>query len=255
MKKMIGMVVGGLLLFLLTFGGAYLLAHKSADGAGGTVKEVTTAVLAQMKGESRLSAYAGNFVAAVTVQSHAGQPHPQVKAADSESTKAPAGPEAHNKSTPAAKPTEVPSPTPPAPTSNANGRILIVPGHVRYAIDITTLKPDNAKWDDETKSLTIRLPAFILSGPDVDMPGVRELRPDGSLSAVHNAGEALGDNGIKDAKLELLKQAWGDEPMRRARDATRHLIERTFSVPLHTAGVKATVKAKFANEMDAEGKE
>jgi hypothetical protein len=255
MKKMIGMAVGGLLLFLLTFGGAYFLAHKSAEGDAGKVKEITTTVLAQMKGESRISAYAGSFVTVVNAQPHAGQVHTQVKATDSENAKTPAAPEEHHGSTPATTPTTAPSITPTAPTPGANSRILLVSGHVRYDIDITSLKPDNVIWDDESKILTIVLPAFILSGPDINMHGVRELRPDGALAPVHNAGEVLGDNGIKDAKLELLKQAWGDEAMQRARDATRHLIERTFSVPLHAAGVKATVKAKFANEMDAEGKE
>lgn len=253
MKKMIGMAVGGLILFVLAFGGAYLLAHKSAEGDGGKVKEITTAILAQMKGEQRISAYAGNFVAVVTVQPLSGQPQIQAKATVKE--KIATADETHHDDTPAAPADEARSATPPAPKPDANGHTLIVPGHVRYDIDITTLKPENAKWDDESKSLTIRLPVFILSGPDIDLHGVRALHGDGALSPVNNAAEVLGDNGIKNAKLELLKQAWGDEPMRRARDATRHLIERTFSVPLRAAGVKATVKAKFANEMDAEGTE
>jgi hypothetical protein len=68
------------------------------------------------------------------------------------------------------------------------------------------------------------------------------------MATVANARTVLADSGIKAAKGELLKQAWGDTPMRLARDATRHLFERNFSLALRTAGIKANVKAKFADE-------
>jgi hypothetical protein len=206
MKKLIGIILLGVVLFAAAFGGAYFFAHRSGAGADAKVKEVVAAALGNLKHEPRVFAFAASFVGNVVIN-----------------------------------PPEGADPAVPR-------QILLVPGSVRYEIDLNALKPDNARWDAESKTLEITLPPFILAGPDIDFGGVRDVKADGMMATVANARTVLADSGIKAAKGELLKQAWGDTPMRLARDATRHLFERNFSLALRTAGIKANVKAKFADE-------
>lgn len=127
-------------------------------------------------------------------------------------------------------------------------RTMIMPGLVRYELDLNRLKPKDMRWDGKTGMLTVTLPPLILSGPEVDISGIREYDGGGLLMALTDAGEVLDDANRKRGQEELMKQARGEVPMRLARDATRRAIERSFAMPLQAAGLKATVVAKFAED-------
>ncbi|MES1985319.1 MAG: DUF4230 domain-containing protein [Pseudomonadota bacterium] len=125
---------------------------------------------------------------------------------------------------------------------------MIMPGLVRYEVDLNALKPADVKWDKENNTLSVALPPLILSGPEVDLSGIRQYDGGGILMALTDAEATLDAANRKRGQDELLKQAKGEVPMRLARDATRNAIERSFAMPLHAAGIKATVVAKFAGE-------
>ncbi|MGV3770957.1 MAG: DUF4230 domain-containing protein [Sphingobium phenoxybenzoativorans] len=127
-------------------------------------------------------------------------------------------------------------------------KTMIMPGAVRYEIDLNKLQPKDVKWDKESNVLTINLPPLILAGPEVDIDGIKQYDGGGILMALTDAGETLDAANRKRGQDELMKQAKGEVPMRLARDATRSAIERSFAMPLKAAGVKATVVAKFADE-------
>lgn len=127
-------------------------------------------------------------------------------------------------------------------------RTMIMPGLVRYEMDLAKIAPDDVQWDEASGTLTVTLPSLILSGPEVDLAGIRQYDGGGLLLALTDAEKVLDSANQQRGQQELLKQAKGDVPMRLARDATRSAIERSFAMPLRAAGLKATVVAKFAGQ-------
>jgi hypothetical protein len=125
---------------------------------------------------------------------------------------------------------------------------MIMPGLVRYELDLNKLQPKDVKWDKESNTLNVALPPLILSGPEVDISGIRQYDGGGILMALTDAEKTLDAANRKRGQEELLKQAKGEVPMRLAHDATRSAIERSFAMPLKAAGLKATVVAKFAGD-------
>jgi hypothetical protein len=127
-------------------------------------------------------------------------------------------------------------------------RTLIMPGLVRYEIDLAALRQRDLSWDAAAHRLSIVLPPIRISDPQVDLAQVQTYGEGGVLLALTDAGTLL-DSANKDAgKAELVRQARDALPMRLARDAARNAIERSFAMPLRAAGLDATVSARFAGE-------
>src|SRR5256885_16685864 len=53
-------------------------------------------------------------------------------------------------------------------------RTLILPGDVRYELDLSKLEPRDVTWDASAKTLRVRLPEIEIAGPDVDINAVKE---------------------------------------------------------------------------------
>ncbi|WBY07805.1 DUF4230 domain-containing protein [Sphingomonas sp. 7/4-4] len=53
-------------------------------------------------------------------------------------------------------------------------KTLIMPGMVRYEVDLAKLQQKSLSWDAANKRLTILLPPLEVIGPDVDLDGIRE---------------------------------------------------------------------------------
>lgn len=127
-------------------------------------------------------------------------------------------------------------------------RTMILPGTVRYEIDLNAIKRQDVTWDEKTKTLSVKLPPLILSGPEVDINGIRTFGQGGILLSLTDAKETLDEANRIRGQAELLIQAREAVPMRLARDAARNAIARSFAMPLAAAKIKATVKAYFADE-------
>jgi len=50
-------------------------------------------------------------------------------------------------------------------------RTLILPGDVRYELDLSKLSQDDVKWNGGSNTLSVRLPDVEIAGPDVDLAG------------------------------------------------------------------------------------
>src|SRR4051795_10464358 len=48
-------------------------------------------------------------------------------------------------------------------------RTLILPGDVRYEIDLSKLQPNDVSWDSSAHTLKVKLPEVEVAGPDVDI--------------------------------------------------------------------------------------
>src|SRR5438309_5124821 len=46
-------------------------------------------------------------------------------------------------------------------------RTLVLPGDVRYELDLSKLQPNDVSWDGASHTLTVRLPEIEIAGPDV----------------------------------------------------------------------------------------
>lgn len=127
-------------------------------------------------------------------------------------------------------------------------KTLIMPGMVRYEVDLAKLQQRNLEWDAANKRLTITLPPLEVVGPDVDIDNIREYSQGGILMRLTNVEGKLDDANRQAAQKELVRQAREAAPMKLARDATRRAVERSFTMPLKAAGLDASVRVFFPNE-------
>lgn len=127
---------------------------------------------------------------------------------------------------------------------------MILPGLVRYELDLTAIRPQDVVWDESSRTLTVTLPALILAGPEIDLKAMQVYDGGGLLMALTDAEQALDAANRTRAPAEILAQARGAVPMRLAREATRAAIERSFAMPLRAAGLEARVVARFAPPSD-----
>jgi hypothetical protein len=128
-------------------------------------------------------------------------------------------------------------------------RTLILPGDVRYELDLAKLHPDDVAWDASSHTLSVQLPEVEIAGPDVDLNAAQEYGAGGVLSALTNADETLDSVNRAKAVADLRRQAQGPMPLRLARQAARAAVERSFAMPLVAAGFKdAKVVARFPTE-------
>ena len=128
-------------------------------------------------------------------------------------------------------------------------RTLILPGDVRYELDLSRLQPGDVTWDGSSHTLKVKLPEIEVAGPDVDINAVKEYGGGGVLSALTNANQQLDKANRDRAVSDLRKQATAKVPMQLARQSARAAIERSFAMPLAAAGFKdVKVVARFPTE-------
>ena len=127
-------------------------------------------------------------------------------------------------------------------------KTLIMPGMVRYEVDMGKLTQADVAWDGNTKTLAVRLPAVEADGPQVDLNAVREYGSGGVLTTFTDAEKNLDAANRRAGQIELIRQAREPAMIKLARDATRRAVERSFAMPLRAAGIDATVAVRFADE-------
>jgi hypothetical protein len=125
-------------------------------------------------------------------------------------------------------------------------KTLIVPGTVRYQVDLGQLDQDDVRWDADAQTLSITLPPISLSDPEMDPAGAVEYRDGAFVMAVTDAETALDAANWKAAKAEILAQARAQTPMKLAETAARQAVARSFAMPLKAAGIDAKVTVGFA---------
>jgi hypothetical protein len=123
-------------------------------------------------------------------------------------------------------------------------KTMIVPGMVRYEVDLAKVKQSDLAWNEAAKTLTIKLPPLEIAGPDYDLSAVREYGSGMVLMALTDVEKALDAQNRAKAKSDMLEQAKAEPMLRLARDATVRAVERSFALPLNAAGIEAKVKVE-----------
>jgi hypothetical protein len=130
-------------------------------------------------------------------------------------------------------------------------RTLILPGDVRYELNLAALTPKDLSWDGDSKTLSVKLPEIEIAGPDVDLSHAREYGSSGLLGVFTDARSQLDEANRAKAVADLREQAQAPVPMHLAREAARQDIERSFALPLTAAGFKdVKVVARFPEDGD-----
>ncbi|MEI9928207.1 MAG: DUF4230 domain-containing protein [Sphingomonas sp.] len=127
-------------------------------------------------------------------------------------------------------------------------KTMIMPGSVRYEVDLSKLNQNMLSWDAAGNKLSVTLPPVEVVGPDVDINAIRQYDNGGILMTFTDAGAKLDEANRRAAQEELMRQARAEPQIRLARDAARRAIERSFAMPLRAAGLNATVEVIFADE-------
>jgi hypothetical protein len=131
-------------------------------------------------------------------------------------------------------------------------KTLILPGMVRYGVDLARLRRSNLAWDAPTRTLTVTLPPLEISGPSVDMDQVREFSEGGLAMALTNAEESLDEENRRHAREDLARQARAPAVLAEAREAVMRIVARGFAAPLRAAGIDASVAVRFVDPAGAE---
>ncbi len=127
-------------------------------------------------------------------------------------------------------------------------KTLIMPGLVRYEVDLAKLGQRDVAWDAASRTLSVRLPAVEIDGPQVDLTAIREYASGGLLATFTDADKRLDEANRRAGQAELVQQARAAPMMALARDATARAVERSFAMPLRAAGIDANVKVRFADQ-------
>jgi hypothetical protein len=131
-------------------------------------------------------------------------------------------------------------------------KTLIMPGMVRYDVDLAKLGSEDLRWDEDARLLRVTIPPLEVSPPQINLAELREYDSGGVLMALTNAEDRLDAANRRRGQQELLRQARQPMPMRLARDAARRAVERSFAMPMKAAGIDAEVVVRFADEPDAD---
>ena len=132
-------------------------------------------------------------------------------------------------------------------------RTLILPGDVRYELDLSKLQAKDVSWDASKRTLTVNLPEVEVAGPDIDINAVQEYGGGGVLSALTDSNQQLDQTNRARAVADLRKQATATVPMQLARQSARAAVERSFAMPLLAAGFKdVKVAARFPTDGNSE---
>jgi hypothetical protein len=124
-------------------------------------------------------------------------------------------------------------------------KTLIMPGDVRYGVDLSRLRRQNLDWEPSTRTLSVTLPPLEIAGPQIDLNQVQEYAEGGILMALTDAEETIDEANRRRAQDELMRQARETRPMTLARDAAMRSVARSFAMPLRAAGVDASVSVRF----------
>ncbi|WP_194744376.1 DUF4230 domain-containing protein [Thermaurantiacus tibetensis] len=117
-------------------------------------------------------------------------------------------------------------------------RTLIVPGEVRYAIDLSALTDADLGWNQATRTLTVRMPPVEPLDPVIRLERMRIYTEKGLLAAVTGVEQMADEMNRKAIARELMAQARTPELMRLAEAAGAEALRNSFLLPLRAAGLE-----------------
>ncbi len=127
-------------------------------------------------------------------------------------------------------------------------KTLIMPGTVRYELDLAKLGSEDVRWDARDNIFYVQMPAIEIARPEVHIEQIQTYGDGGILIALTDAEKVLDQANRKKGVAELVKQAQNPLQMRLARESARRAVRHNFALPLQAAGVEAKIDAFFPYE-------
>lgn len=124
-------------------------------------------------------------------------------------------------------------------------KTLIMPGSVRYSVDLSRLARRSLAWDGATRTLTVTMPPLEIAGPEIDLNQVQQYSEGGIVMALTDAERTIDQANSRSAQDDLMRQARERAPMLLARNAAMRSVARSFAMPLRSAGIDASVAVRF----------
>jgi hypothetical protein len=126
-------------------------------------------------------------------------------------------------------------------------KTLIIPGTIRYELDLSGLKLTDMRWDVKSRTLTVHAPRPRPAGPELELAAIREYSDGALLLALTDVEKRLDDANRRAVAADMRKQANAQSLVRMADEAARDAVQRMFLLPLIAAGHDdAKVKVTFA---------
>ena len=127
-------------------------------------------------------------------------------------------------------------------------KTMIMPGDVRYELNLANLGQDDISWDEGSNTLHVTLPPIEVSQPQIDINAIQEYSGGGILMRLTDAERTLDQANREQGQRSLIEQARQPMPMRLARESAKRAVARSFALPLRAAGIEANVAVRFADE-------
>jgi nitrogen fixation-related uncharacterized protein len=127
-------------------------------------------------------------------------------------------------------------------------KTMIMPGDVRYELNLADLGQEDISWDEGSNTLRVTLPPIEVSQPQIDINAIQEYSGGGILMRLTDAERALDQANREQGQRSIVEQARQPMPMRLARDSAKRAVARSFALPLRAAGIEANVAVRFGDE-------
>ena len=112
----------------------------------------------------------------------------------------------------------------------------VVPFSVDYFIDVSRLKEESYRWDEETRTLTIDAPDVTVEDPNIDESQARIEQKGVFIS--RGASVALARQVSQRAGARSRQEAQKPEHMNKARESARATLVKMAQGPLAAAGLE-----------------
>lgn len=128
----------------------------------------------------------------------------------------------------------------------------IIPATVEYRLDLSQMDRDRFRWNDDSDTLTVILPALKVSRPNLD-EGAQKTFTEGTYVS-REASSDLARNNSLQAERKAAEFARNPQILALARNAAREAVRQNLAIPLSVAGFgEVRVNVRFDGEAPGQG--
>lgn len=126
-------------------------------------------------------------------------------------------------------------------------QVAVIPARVDYTLDLSAMDASRLKWDEETETLDVQIPAIKVGKPNLDEGKAQYLREGIWIS--RDAQDNLTRKNTQLAEQQAVTQAGNPILLGLARDAAKDAIRQNLAIPLQVAGYgSVTVNVRIDGE-------